>query len=317
MSTTDTAFTQNWIQSLTLVAQEPVARQIKPLLDSINDVSRMNSEADRMASARRLWDFAIAERLKGLLEVLPVQQPQWTFADDETFIFERSGKISIPDFATWAQCIGVAPGEFAMTAKVTSRDWLTLVRQEAVRLQRSMNTAAMPQGMNLSLSCTAQWDLKAWSIRFDQADGVVVGREDPFSVVRPTVEELNESIFWMLAAANESLIPKSVAKCSTGVNLQPWIACSSRLESLHQRVLIQEANLFAPWFRRTWACVWPVVYREQNILRGQARLDAIRQELAACITNVPRLAVWMFVLAKLLCESQLGRGLGISVDYSS
>ena len=90
-----------------------------------------------------------------------------------------------------------------------------------------------------------------------------------------------------------------------------------RLEHLHKQILTTQANDFAPWFRRTWACVWTVVYREQNVLRGQANVDVVRAELAACVSTVPRLTTWMFVFAKLICENQLGRGLGICGDYTN
>ncbi len=51
----DKAFTMNWLQALTLAAREPIAREIKPLLDTVADISRTTTEADRIASAKKLW----------------------------------------------------------------------------------------------------------------------------------------------------------------------------------------------------------------------------------------------------------------------
>ncbi len=75
---------------------------------------------------------------------------------------------------------GIVSCETTIVAHVTNADWLSLVRQEAVRLQRTLSTSGMPSGMNLELPCTASWDLNSWSIRFDQADWVVRRYEDRF-----------------------------------------------------------------------------------------------------------------------------------------
>ena len=309
------AFTQNWLQSLTLVAQNPIARQVKPLLDTVNDLTRFNSEADRLTSAQKLWDFASAEGLRGLLEILPIQQPVWRFGDDEMFNYLHAKQELVPDFAAWSKCLGLTVGEFALLAEVTSSDWLTLLRQEAVRLQRPTNVAAMPQGTNLTLPCTARWNLDSWSVSFDQADWVSVQYDDAFTVSRVSFADISEKVLWMITEAQDICIPKTVPKCTVDVADHAWMACAERLAALHQRILVQEANYFSPWFRRTWACIWPIIYREQNVLRGQAQLDPLRQEIAACIAAVPRLVLRMFTMAKLLCEILFGRGLGISAHY--
>ena len=311
------AFTQTWLQSLTLVARNPIAQGIKPLLDTINDLCQGQADSDRMASAQRLWDFGAAEGLQGVLTIMPVQQPDWLFDRDSSFVFQRTGRDEITDFESWTKCLGLQPNEVSLTAEVTSRDWLSLVRQESVRLQRAMNVAAVPAGKNLRLPCTAAWDLKGWSIRFDQADWVVIRYDEPFTVERPGMEELEETLMWAVAAAHEALIPKSVPPIEVEPSAQPWMSCVKRLEQFHSRVLVQEAAQYAPWFRRVWACVWTVIYREQNVLRGQADIDVVRQELAECVTHAPRLTIWMFAFAKLVCECQLGRGLGISGDYAA
>ncbi len=68
------------------------------------------------------------------------------------------------------------------------------------------------------------------------------------------------------------------------------MSCVKRLEPLHKQVLDTHAKEYSAWFRRTWACVWTVVYREQNVLRGNANVDVVRQEMAACVTQC---RVWL------------------------
>ncbi len=314
---TDKAFTQNWLQSLTQVANEPTAKRIKPLLDTINDLSRMNTESNRLESAQKLWDFATSEGLKSLLEIVPIQQPNWIFDRDDPFVYQHKSSEPITDFDSWTRSIGIVPCEVSLVAEVASADWLSLVRKEAVRLQRPLSTAGMPSGLNLELPCKAVWDLTGWSIRFDQADWVVLRYEEPFSTERPDLSDFDESLIWTIAKAHEALVPKNAPNCTNVNGAAPWIGCVKRLESLHKQILSSDAKDYAPWFRRTWACVWTVIYREQNVLRGQANVDVVRAELTACVGTVPRLTTWMFAFAKLLCENQLGRGLGICGDYTN
>jgi hypothetical protein len=312
---TDKAFTQNWLQSLTMVANDPVAKRIKPLVDTVNGLTRMNSESDRLTAAQQLWEFASKNDLQNLLDVMPIQQPIWLFDRDDVFTYQRTAADALQNFEQWCSWLGITECSVPLTTEVSNSDWLSLVRKEAVRLQRAMNTAAMPQGMNLKLPCTAKWDASRWSVQFDQVDWVIIHYEDPFTTDRPCLDDLDEKLGWITATANDKLVPKKAPPCEFLPTSQPWMSCVERLQPLHHRVLIQDAKHTSNWFRRTWGCVWTVVYREQNALRGQADLDATRKEIAACITNVPDLTTWMFLFAKLLCECQMGRGLGVSGDF--
>ncbi|MFO1064700.1 MAG: hypothetical protein U0892_12625 [Pirellulales bacterium] len=312
----DKAFTQNWIQSLTLVAQDPVARSIKPLLDTISLLCGINVEGNPREAAERLWQFAEQNGIKDLLAIMPIQEPDWTFDRDDPFVYRRAGQSEISDFENWLGMLGLAEHDVSMTAEVTSKDWLNLVRQEAVRLQRSMNTAAVGPGMNLKLPCKGHWIDKGWSIRFDSADWIVNRYEEPITVERPDGRELVDKLGWMMTWADEQLLPKQVAKFTEDETPYPWLGCLTELESLHRSVLGSGSRGYSPWFRRTWGAVWPVVYREQGALKGLADIDVVRKELAACVSAVPKLTVWMFAFGKLIGESRLGHGLGLSADYS-
>ncbi len=88
-----------------------------------------------------------------------------------------------------------------------------------------------------------------------------------------------------------------------------------KLKAFHQRVLTQDEFKTHSWFRRAWAAVWPVIYRERNRLKGACDIGLLRVELEACIRNVPELTIWMFTFARLVCQQQVSSGLGISGDY--
>ena len=318
---TDKSFTQQWLQSLTLAAKEPVAQQIKPLLETINELTRQHGEGDRLESAQRIWDFSTREGLLGMLELMPISQPNWVFDRDDNFAYtrrpdDRTGSDNAKralDFETWTGWLGLTPCRIPMKAEVNNRDWQSVLRQEAVRLQQTLNTAAMPSGLTLNLNCHAEWDLTHWAIRFDDASWMVINYEDPFSVERPELAEIEETLLWAIAQAHDALLPKS--KSSTEIGAGPWMTCVPRLKDLHERIMVTDSTKYAAWFRRVWAAVWTIIYREQNVLRGQANIDIVRQEIATAIKEAPRLTLWMFVFAKLVCECQLGRGLGVSADY--
>lgn len=318
---TDKSFTQQWLQSLTLAAKEPVAQQIKPLLETVNELTRQHGEGDRLDLAKRLWEFCSSEGLLGMLEIMPLVQPNWVFDRDDNFAYTRrpadldGGSATKPtlDYETWTQWLGLQPCKIPLQAEVNSRDWQSKLRQEAVRLQQTLNTAAMPSGLTLRLNCHAEWDLAHWLIRFDDAQWMVINYEDPFSVERPELAEIEETLMWAIAQAQDALLPKG--KSSTEIGVGPWMNCVPRLQKLHERIMVSDVKQYSAWFRRVWSCVWTVVYREQNVLRGQANIDVVRQEMAAAIKEVPRLTLWMFIFAKLVCECQLGRGLGVSADY--
>ncbi len=318
---TDKSFTQQWLQSLTLAAKEPVAQQIKPLLETINELTRQHGEGDRLEAAKRLWDFSSSHGLLPMLNLMPLHQSNWVFDRDDVFLYTRragdqnGGSATTPpaDFEIWTSLLGLRPCEVPLSAEVNSRDWQSRLRQEAVRQQQTLNTAAMPSGLTLHLNCHAVWNLKHWSIRFDDAQWMVIPYEDPFSVERPEAAAIEETLLWAMAEAHEALQPKSPSPAVTEPG--PWMNCVPRLQDLHERIMVKDVKKYSTWFRRVWSCVWIIIYREQNVLRGQANIDTVRQEAAAIIKDAPRLTLWMFVFAKLVCECQLGRGLGVSADY--
>ncbi len=321
-------FSQSWIQALTLIADNPLARTIKPKLEWVNALSRSGGEADRDQAAKELWAFAESEGLKDLLWMLPIHGPLWRFADEERFIFRLRGAEGTPNDAgsvattlatesldEWRMALGLDPLTVPLMAEVFSGDWASLVRSEAVRLQQALNLSAVPAATTLQLPCTAQWDLKTWSVRFDPVEWVVVPYEELPSMSRPTYPALEERLMFSMLQAAEKIVNKKATSCQFHAPIAPWEGCVPRLQPLHQTLRNTKHDV-SPWFKRTWQCVWPIVYREQHVLRELADLQWLRRELKACMDAQPRLCMWMFVYAKLTCQTQLGTGLGFCADFA-
>ncbi len=325
-SAINSPFTQSWIQSLTLVASHPLARTIKPQLELVNTLSRTRAEADRAQAAKELWDLAQPAGLGELLDVLPVYKAQWVFSSDDNFLYRRRDSVTNSDgehaasaavsesFEVWRQALGLESLQVPLMAEVFSGDWASLVRSEAVRLQQSLSLSAMPQATTLQLPCTARWDTKSWSVSFDQVQWMV-RRYDALPIMaRPTYEELQERLLRLVTVANNTLITKQAANCAFSATGAAWQDCVASLQPLHID-LHRQAGKLSPWLLRTWNCVWPVVYREQHVLQERADIEVVRRELKACLEGQPKLCLWMFLFAKLICQSQLTTGLGFCADF--
>ncbi|MEZ6138123.1 MAG: hypothetical protein R3C53_24835 [Pirellulaceae bacterium] len=313
-------FTQSWIQALTMAAENPLARTIKPKLDWVEALStaRPDTAGERVEAASKLWEFSQSEGLQSLLWHLPVNSSPWCFDEDDIFAFRR-GEVIAHDspqasFEAWSGALGITAGSFPLVAEVTGSDWAGLVRKEAVRLQHSLDTTAVPQGSNLELPCTAHWDGHAWRVQFVQVDWIEVSYDENPTITRPPLSELQDKCMWLLTQASDALISKKSSQCGLDVQERPWHTSAPQLAPLHLS-LREQARDFSPWICRVWNCVWPIVYREVGVLAGKADLDAIRPEIKACLTIQPRLTMWMFVFAKLVCQAQIARGLGVSADF--
>ncbi len=312
-------FNQSWIQALTQAAEIPATRTIKSKLEWVDTLSLNRPDVDGLAAAKSLWDFAESEGLGGLLHILPTSQSTWVFDSEDVFLYERS-QPELAELKTawsfdhWTRAIGLQPTTYGLVAEVTSTDWMGLVRKEAVRLKQSLNTAAVTQASTMYLPCTARWSDNAWTVQFDQLDWIVVSYEDPVTVPHPSLEAIQATLTQSLHAANTTLVAKNAAACAFIMRPSPWMECAPALRPLHE-LMLDSASDFSPWLVKTWNCVWPVIYREQNVLKGQADIDYLRSELKACLSAQSRLTMWMFLFAKLVCQMQLGRGLGLCADF--
>lgn len=309
-------FTQSWIQALMLASEIPASRTIKSKLEWIDILCQDRPDQDRMAAAKDLWAFGETERLLDLLKIVPTSQLIWQFSRDDIFTYQRreTTATNTLDFESWTGAIGLTPANFELTAEVTARDWNDLVRSEAVRLRRALNTNAIGQESLKHLPCTARWADHQWMVQFEQVDWVIVRYEECVSVQRPVLEAIEEAIAWTMANAHDAILNKSVKPCDFILQRSLWMDCVEKLKPIHQLVFSNSKD-FSPWFNRAWDCVWPTVYREQNLLNGRADINWIRAEIKACMTAQPRLTVWMFMFAKLTSQIMVGGGLGYCADF--
>ena len=316
-------FTHSWIQALTAVAEHPLARSIKPTLELVNSLALARGVADQTAAASQLWQLAQEHGLSELLGVVPQAQATWVFDSSDIFAYQRPATdvfLSLAqaggpwNFEAWQQALGLAPTHVALTAEVFAGDWTSLVRQEAVRLQQSFKMSAVEQATTVRLACTARWDQKRWSVQFDQVPWVVVTYDDLPHMPRPASGPLCDWLLGLVGTAGQAQVTAHSGGCEFQLEKPAWYQCVEPLSELHQ-CLGEAQGGFSPWLVRAWHCIWPVVYREQQVLHERADIGHIRSELAACVQAQPRLCLWMFLFAKLVCQTQLGSGLGCCADY--
>jgi hypothetical protein len=140
--------------------------------------------------------------------------------------------------------------------------------------------------------------------------------ESEFIAPRPSFDLLTERLIDVLSTAKERFTSKSPLS-----NFNPdssnWTTCIDEFSQWHREALLADSYGLSPWMRRTWNCVWPVIYRERNRLKGPCDLAYLRSELKACFDHSPALVEWMFVVARLACEIHIGRGLGTAGDFEA
>ena len=308
-------FTEKWLQALTLSAALPAAQRIKPLISDIDSLSNYQPNEDRLTMAKHLWGYGVQEGLQPILEIAPYQHKEWRFDDEERFRFESLQPEGTEGYESWVAGLGLTKGEIPLVAVVNYDDWTNLLRKEMVRHGRALNMTAIPDGNMLRVNCTGVWDGQNWMIRFENPAWLVLNYDSRFSVERPSIAEIDERLTWAMMTANDAVQTKGTQAAPDLFRNTLWMDSVEKLRYLHVRVLEEQSAKFSHGFRRSWACVWTVIYREQNKLRGSCDINYVRSELETCFRTQPRLTVWMFVFAKLVCLMQLGNGLGVSGDY--
>lgn len=305
------SFTQSWIQSLTAAADNPNARKVKPSLELVNRLVRNPELEDRPVAAKDLWDYAESNHLRELISLLPALQSRWEFERDDTFIFSQPTSGQVTTFEQWSEQLGVVPSDFALQAEVNGTEWATLIREQAVQKQKAYSQTTLGN-QTLSLSCTANWSGKAWEIRFESPDWFTVDYADAVTVERIGANTIDEVALEAIAKAESALsrdktIPKSAEKQTS------WTDCVPQVEDLLTKIL--GSSELSERTKMIVCCVWPTVYREENMLAGKADIDWLRPIMADCLKASPQLTIWMFVYAKLLFQLHRGYGLGFCADF--
>ena len=313
-------FTESWLQALTLCVNHEKARAIRPWISTIQVLSASEVLPEQKDEAIKLWSYAKEHQLQGLLELIPAHSSPWRFEDDENFVFTpapiQSSDPLYPSQSQWLELLGIVPCSFRATARVTSHDWTTMVRKLAIRRNKPMNVNAFPTGNILDLACTLDWTPRSWTIRFEQPDWMSIEMDSEFIAPRPSFDLLTERLIDALSTAKERFTSKSPLSNFTP-DSSNWTTCIDEFSQWHREALLADSYGLSPWMRRTWNCVWPVIYRERNRLKGHCDLAYLRSELKACFDHSPALVEWMFVVARLACEIHIGRGLGTAGDFEA
>ena len=315
-SSPETPFTSSWIQALTKAADNPLARGIKPKLEWLDQLSLQRASQERQEAAEQLWAYADANSLLPLLHCLPVRSSPWRFDDDDRFIIHHPNPPAIETIEDWCAQLGIADGEYRVQTEVTASDWTSLVRSEAVRNQKPFSSSAFDGQTTMQIEGVARWLDGHWELGFDSIDWLTVSFDEPIQVPRPDWSALEDTVTWCLTECDLVKRAQKLGPTKSASGGLAWIDCIDSLQPMHDWVLSHQSGL-GDWVKQAWCCVWPTVYREQNVLRGRADLVTIRDQMANCMTNASELTVWLFVFAKLVCLTQRGSGMGVCADYSA
>jgi hypothetical protein len=308
-------FTENWLQALMQAASNASARRIRPWMTDLSALCAVGLTDGQCDAAKRIWDYGKNHGLIGLLSQIPVRETHWRFEDDECFRFLRPSVapllVSEQEFIA---SLGLVPTEIPLKGSVTQSDWTNLLRREAVRRSKPLNVQSIPTGSSVEVDCVGGWDTNAWSIRFLQPDWLVLPRSGVVETARPSPSVIEGLILDGISFANQHFKMSNKPTSRTPSDA-PWMTSIESLYTWHRAVLLTNDTGASPWFRRVWGCVWPVIYRERNRLRGNCDLQSLRGEVAECFETMPQLTEWMFLFARLVCELQFERGLGIAGDF--
>ena len=312
-------FTEKWLQALSLSAAHPAAQRIKPLMNDIDCICMQRNEQEQLDAASRLWDYAGTVELRPLLSATPFQFGEWRFEDDEeeAFVFERPESDRTDSLDEWIQSLGIRQQQVPMVAIVNQEDWSQILRDEAIRLGRPLKVTGAPPSKEslLWLNCVAEWDRTDWTFRFVDPAWISKKFTGGFVVARPDWTAIEGKISKAVEFAIKNLAKGTTNIPNIKIDIPSWSHSIPALVRLHEKTFANQATSSSPWFYRTWNCVWPVIYREQNRLRGPCDIESIRRDLEVCFRSVPQLTIWTFALGKLICQHQLGRGLGISGEF--
>ncbi len=304
-------FTASWIQALVKSASNPFARQVKPRLDMVNQLVRHSQAVEPEAAAKGLFEIASEQNLLDLLAIVPARQSDWLFPSNVDIVYHQSVPCEVSSLETWFGVLGLSSFPIDLEARVTQADWTTLVREAAVRQQKSFDFNAWGKNSNLKLPCKAEWREQAWHIQFATPDWLVMSYDESAEVNRPSPNNFDDLLLDIATRASKSVRATKRPAADAGNN--DWFECVPSLSFLHEA--LQDDKNFPSQLRQVWNCVWPTVYREESVLRGKADLRWVQSEISYSLENEPSLTLWMFLFAKLVYQVHAGNGLGFLADF--
>ena len=324
-----------WLQAL-MGMNDPVIQQARlstkkhlDWIDSLCSLTTIREKADSLESSMEsLWKYGCENDLKWLLTLIPATQLHWLLDSTDEFTIEQTVSPDVSDAKAWACAMGIHDWSTQVTMRILSGDFVSWQRRVA------RQGANAPVGFTMESSAKAMMELKTtacwkanqwvdgvWTFSIDGQSTMVHSVEEPIQVARPDWKVTEENAILSIQAADERF--QKLRKQSTGSAIPQgdwagWCESIPSLEPLHQEVLGgRDMNLTSP-FRGIWATVWPIIYcRRKRLKRGTCGLVDVRQKLDCCFQADPKLVTWLLVFGDLLCQAQVGDGLGIAAKFKS
>ena len=327
-----------WLQALMGVS-DPLIQQsrlnAKKHLDWIDCITSLTTIREKAVmldlALEGLWDFGVSNDMKWLLTSIPSAQPSWVLDCTDEFSIEQSEPPKIDDATVWANAMGIRDWSTQVTMKILSGDFVSWQRSVARQGANAPTGFTMESSgkSTLELKTTASWKANnwvdgTWTFAIDGQATMIKVIEEPISVCRPAWQATEENVLLTIQAADERF-GKQRKKIS-GNNItqggsnqgkwSDWCESVPALSDLHLAVLCGEGLQCSPTFQGVWATVWPIIYcRRKKLKRGTCGLTDLRQRLDQCFQADPQLVTWLLVFGELLCNMQIGDGLGISAKF--
>ena len=327
-----------WLQAMMGVS-DPLIQQSRlnakkhlDWIDCITSLTTIREKVDALDSAlESLWQYGVNNELKWLLTSIPCAQPAWTLDCTDEFSIEQTVPPTIDDATVWANAMGIRDWSTHVMMKILSGDFVSWQRRVARQGANAPTGFTMESSgkSTLELKTKASWKANnwvdgTWTFAIDGQATMIKVIEEPISVIRPAWLLTQENVLLTIQSADERF-GKQRKKIS-GNNItqggsnqgkwSDWCESVPEFDDLHLAVLCDEGLQCSPTFQGIWATVWPIVYcRRKKLKRGTCGLTDLRKRLDQCFQADPQLVTWLLVFGELLCNMQIGDGLGIAAKF--
>ena len=322
-----------WLQAL-MGVNDPIIQQSRlnskkhlDWIDAICSLTTIREKADTLESSiDSLWKFGIGNDLKWLLSMIPSMQLHWILDSTDVFTIEQTIPPAIEDSQSWADAMGIHDWSTNVTMKILSGDFVSWQRRVA------RQGANAPVGFTMESSGKAMLELKTkaswkannwadgvWTFSIDGQSTMIETVEEPIYVARPEWKSTEENALLTLQSADERFAKQRKKASGSAIPQGDWSSwCESvpALEPLHLAVLDGQGLTCSSVFQGIWTTVWPIIYcRRKRLKRGTCGLVDLRRKLDCCFQSDPQLVTWLLVFGELLCQAQVGEGLGIAAKF--
>jgi hypothetical protein len=329
-----------WLQALMGVSDPVIqhsrlnAKKHLDWIDCITSLTTIREKADSLdASIDSLWQYGLSNELKWLLVSIPSTQSNWVLDGLDLFSIEQNEPPKIEDAAAWANAMGIRDWTTHVTMKILSGDFVSWQRRVARQGANAPTGFTMESSgkSTLELKTTASWKANqwvdgTWTFAIDGQATMVHTVEEPICVHRPEAKATFENALLTIQSADERF--SRLRKKTSGNNItqgnesqgkwSDWCESVESLGDLHLAVLCGEGLHCSPTFQGIWATVWPIIFcRRKKLKRGTCGLTDLRHRLDHCFQADPQLVTWMLVFGELLCNLQIGDGLGIAAKFKN